>query len=116
MNILTMAWDVIDSSGGYILSNERLKKCDNAVSHVIGDSEDAFRLIDTVESALHIILKIDETNKYNRPVIENLRRESEWAHQTYVRGYYLRLLEQFRKGKWISSRHLSPRPLDINCL
>lgn len=81
ISILAMCWDVFDDAGGYIMSDNRIHKCQNALSTMESNHPDIYRLADAVNLALN-------TLQHNAEPDKHLTEEAAWIFERFVRGYF----------------------------
>jgi len=74
-----MIWDWIDGSGNFI--EDKILYYKNAMKSLYGQSEEEFRLIETVRKGLDIVAK--KQQKDSKFEIDTL-----WAYNTFVNGYF----------------------------
>ena len=77
--VLAMIWDWIDGSGNFI--EDKILYYKNAIKHLYGQSEEEFRLIETVNKGLDIVAK-------NQQKDSKFEIDSLWAYNTFVNGYF----------------------------
>ncbi len=81
MLVIAMVWDWIDGSGFFI--KDKIIFYKNSMRTLYGQSEDEFRLIETVNEGLDIV----ERNKQQD--YSTFEKNSLWAYEKYVKGYFI---------------------------
>jgi hypothetical protein len=77
--ILAMVWDWIDGSGNFI--EDKIIFYQNAIKTLYGQSEEEYRLIETVKKGLAIVSKEEIKD-------QGFESDTHWVYQTFVKGYF----------------------------
>lgn len=77
--VLAMIWDWMEESGNFI--EDKVSYYLNAMATLYGQSEEEFRLIETVNNGLDIVSK-------DRQKDEKFEIDSQWAFEIFVKGYF----------------------------
>ena len=109
--ILAMAWDLIDESGTYI--SRHIADCRSGVAGLTCENADTQKLIGVVVMALDLAERAAEALRtmpgvpdqdrldvwhkaVPRALVHDLSEQSMWVYRHYVRGYYERIVREFK--------------------
>jgi len=81
--LLAMAWEIIDEAGHHLLDDHHLAACQTALHQFIPTDPHTDRMHRMIEQALDYIADGIRTDQ---PRLKLIGVESDWVHQTYVRG------------------------------
>lgn len=101
--ILAMAWDVIDGSGSYLVKEDRLSSCVNAIDNLeltaaTSQEEPLLRLLQIVRTALGRAKTEADLQD------EKLFNDCYWVHDRYIKGYFREKTQDFAENPYFKGK------------